>query len=132
VQKCYVQLEQFTIDPARLLLDPNNYRFHDLSVILEQHPELQQLSASEKLDLVSELWDNLAATSRGVPVAPGQIAEVDRRMEAYRKDPTQVTTWETIRGQILGSDANAGRASLYSYSPQISTFSTHMTSTRRS
>ena len=35
-------------------------------------------------------------------VSPEQLAELDRRMEAYRKDPTQVTTWEAIKTRILG------------------------------
>ncbi len=76
-------------------------------MILEQHPELKQLSSSEKLMLVSELWDDLAAHPADVPVAPEQIAELDRRMEAYRNDPTQVTTWEAIKVRIHGSGASS-------------------------
>jgi len=40
-----------------------------------------------------------------VPVTEAQIAELDRRMEEYRKDPTQVTIWEAMRRRILGSAA---------------------------
>ena len=72
-------------------------------MILEQHPELRSLSPSEKLALVSELWDDLAAHPDRVPVTPEQIAELDRRMEAYRQDPTQVTTWEAVKARLLGS-----------------------------
>jgi putative addiction module component (TIGR02574 family) len=75
------------------------------SMILEQHPEIQRLSPSEKFVLVTELWDDLAAHPADVPVSPEQIAELDRRMEAYRKDPTKVTTWEAIKERILGSAA---------------------------
>lgn len=71
-------------------------------MILEQHPELKKLSSAEKLALVSELWDDLATHPAEIPVTPEQIAELDRRMEAYRKDPTQVTTWEAIKARILG------------------------------
>ena len=66
-------------------------------MILEQHPELRRLSPSQKLALVSELWDDLAAHPDEVPVTSEQIAELDRRMETYRKDPTQVTSWEAIK-----------------------------------
>ena len=31
-----------------------------------------------------------------------QIAELDRRMEAYCRDPGQVTTWEAIQQRVLG------------------------------
>ena len=74
-------------------------------MILDQHPEIQRLSPSEKLVLVTELWDDLSAHPENVPVTPAQIAELDRRMEDYRKDPTQVTTWEAVKQRILGSAA---------------------------
>ncbi len=79
-------------------------------MILEQHPELRELSPSEKLALVSELWDDLAAHPGSVPVTPEQIAELDRRREAYRQDPSQVTTWEAVKARILGG-TNGARAS---------------------
>jgi putative addiction module component (TIGR02574 family) len=77
-------------------------------MILEQHPELSRLSTSEKLLLVSELWDALAADPSNIPVAPEHLAELDRRMEEYQKDPSQVTTWEAIKAGLLRSDAGAG------------------------
>ena len=76
-------------------------------MILERHPELRQLSPAEKLALVSELWDDLAAHPERVPVAPEQIAELDRRLEGYRQDPTQVTTWEAVKTRILGGTLDA-------------------------
>ncbi len=76
-------------------------------MILDQHPELRQLSAADKLALVSELWDDLAANPEDVPVDPAFIAELDRRMAVYREDPTQVTTWEAVKARILGSTADA-------------------------
>jgi len=74
-------------------------------VILEQHPEIQRLSAAEKLALVTELWDDLAAHPADLPVTGEEIAELDRRMDDYRKDPMQVTTWEAIKQRVLGSAA---------------------------
>ena len=68
-------------------------------MILEQHPELSRLSPADKLMLVNELWDDLAANPDQIPV----IAELDRRMEDYRKDPTAVTTWDEIQIRILGT-----------------------------
>jgi putative addiction module component (TIGR02574 family) len=71
-------------------------------MILEQYPELRRLSPAEKLALVTELWDDLAAHPADVPVPPEHLAELDRRMEEYRKDPSRVTTWEAIKERILG------------------------------
>jgi putative addiction module component (TIGR02574 family) len=78
---------------------------YNAPMILERHPDIQNLSATEKLVLVTELWDDLAANPAEIPVTPEQIAELDRRMEEYRKDPTQVTSWEAIKERILGSPA---------------------------
>ncbi len=72
-------------------------------MILETMPDVKQLTAAEKLLLVSELWDDLAAHPTEVPVSRERIAELDRRMEAYRRDPSQVTTWEAIQQRILGN-----------------------------
>lgn len=71
-------------------------------MILEQHPEIQRLSPTEKLALVTEIWDDLAAHPANLPVSSEVIAELERRMENYRKDPTQVTTWEAIKQRVLG------------------------------
>ncbi len=76
-------------------------------MILEQNPELRQLSPSDKLALVSELWDDLATHPAEVPVSPEQLAELDRRMDGYRQDPTQVTSWEAIKARILGGSRAA-------------------------
>jgi len=70
-------------------------------MILEAFPDVSRLPAAQKLQLVGELWDELAAHPSEIPVSSEQIAELDRRMEAYRRDPSQVTTWEAIQERIL-------------------------------
>ena len=71
-------------------------------MILDSIPELKRLTPSEKLLLVSELWNDLAAHPTEVPVSREVIAELDRRMAEYRRDPSKVTTWEAIQQRILG------------------------------
>ena len=71
-------------------------------MILDSIPELKRLTPSEKLLLVSELWNDLAAHPTEVPVSREVIAELDRRMAEYRRDPSKVTTWEEIQQRILG------------------------------
>lgn len=85
------------------MVEPNRIDDDYVRVILDQHPDIQRLSPFEKFVLVTELWDELAAHPNDVPVTPEQIAELDRRMEDYRKDPKQVTTWEAVKQRILGS-----------------------------
>ena len=55
-------------------------------MILETIPDVNRLTPAQKLVLVSELWDDLAADPVEVPVSAEQIAELDLRMQAYRRD----------------------------------------------
>lgn len=77
-------------------------------MILETIPDVNKLSPAEKLLLVTELWDDLAAHPTEVPVSREQIAELDRRMEAYRRDPSQVTSREAIQQGVLGRTLGNG------------------------
>jgi putative addiction module component (TIGR02574 family) len=70
-------------------------------MILESLPQVSNLSFQQKLLLVTELWDELAANPQQLPVSQEVIAELDRRMESYRKDPSNVTTWEAIQHRLL-------------------------------
>ena len=87
--------EPFCIETSAITL-------YNSTVILERHPEIQKLSTAEKLALIAELWDDVSANPENVPVSPDHLAELDRRMAEYRRDPSQVTSWEAIKTRILG------------------------------
>lgn len=72
-------------------------------MILERFPDVQRLSGSEKLMLVSELWNQLEANPADVPVSREVIAELDRRIEHFESHPEEFTTWETVRERLLNS-----------------------------
>ena len=68
-------------------------------VILETLPDL---TVAQKLQLISELNDDLTAQLEQVPVSAEIVAELDRRMKEYQRDPSKVTTWEAIQRRLLG------------------------------
>jgi putative addiction module component (TIGR02574 family) len=70
--------------------------------MIERMPEIRMLSAEDKLALVAELWDDLASKPQDIPITAGQIAEVDGRLEEYRKNPDPGATWEEVKARILG------------------------------
>jgi putative addiction module component (TIGR02574 family) len=70
--------------------------------MIERIPELRTLSASEKLTLVTELWEDLASKPEDIPITPEQIAEVDRRLGEYRRNPGLGSSWEEVKARILG------------------------------
>ena len=81
----------------------SNRGVYSNDVILERFPEVQRLSASEKLIFVLELWNDLEAYPSEVPGSREIMAELDRRMEHFRQHPDEFTTWEAVKGRVLGS-----------------------------
>ena len=49
--------------------------------------KLQQLPVQERMRLVEDLWDSIAADEHALPLAGDQKAELDRRLDAYESDP---------------------------------------------
>jgi putative addiction module component (TIGR02574 family) len=58
------------------------------------------LSPSEKLQLVEDLWDDLAATPEAVPVHDWQKEELARRKANLINNPASGLTWEEIKQRI--------------------------------
>ena len=55
------------------------------------------LSPSEKLQLVEDLWDDLAATPEAVPVHDWQKEELARRKGNLSNNPASGLTWEEVK-----------------------------------
>jgi putative addiction module component (TIGR02574 family) len=58
------------------------------------------LSPSEKLQLVEDLWDDLAATPEAVPVHDWQKEELARRKANLLKNPSSGLTWEEVQRKV--------------------------------
>jgi putative addiction module component (TIGR02574 family) len=58
------------------------------------------LSPSEKLQLVEDLWDDLAATPEAVPVQDWQKEELARRKANLMKNPASGHTWEEVKRSV--------------------------------
>ena len=56
-----------------------------------------ELSPSEKLQLVEDLWDDLASSPDEVPVHKWQKEELDRRKANLESHPAPVTTWDEVK-----------------------------------
>lgn len=55
------------------------------------------LSPPEKLQLVEDLWDDLAAVPAEVPVHDWQIEEIEQRKANLASCATTSSTWEEAR-----------------------------------
>ncbi len=62
--------------------------------------EILKLSVAERMRLVEDIWDSIAAHPETLPVTEGQKRELDRRVAEYRTDPNQGRTWEEVQDSL--------------------------------
>jgi putative addiction module component (TIGR02574 family) len=59
---------------------------------------ISSLSEAEKYDLLDALWEDIEAHASGLSAE--QTEEIDRRVPAYEKEPSDVTSWEQVRAGL--------------------------------
>ena len=70
-------------------------------MLKEAIPHFDELSASEKLLLLEELWDDLAGAPADVPVHDWQKRELERRYEEYLQNPSEGSPWPEVRERLM-------------------------------
>jgi putative addiction module component (TIGR02574 family) len=66
-------------------------------------PSIFDLSPAEKLQLVQDLWDDLATTPEYVPVHDWQKHELARRKANLLKNPASGLGWEEVKRRVRGA-----------------------------
>ena len=61
---------------------------------------IYDLTPSEKLQLVEDLWDDLAATPDAVPVHEWQKRELERRKANLMAHPESALSWDEIKKRV--------------------------------
>lgn len=62
---------------------------------------IDRLGIEEKLSLVEEIWDSIAADSANVPLTEAQRRELDRRIADHEANPDEVVSWSEAKASIL-------------------------------
>jgi putative addiction module component (TIGR02574 family) len=62
--------------------------------------DIRKMSMQERLQLVVDIWDSIAKSPENVRITSAQKTELDRRLAAYRKNPSRGDPWETVRDRI--------------------------------
>ena len=67
------------------------HALHDLGI--------DSMSIAERITLVQEIWDSVAADAGLQPPTAAERAELDRRIAEDDATPGDVTAWETIKAE---------------------------------
>ena len=67
---------------------------------MSQSDSIFDLSPAEKLQLVEDLWDDLAETPETVPVHDWQKQELARRKENLLRNPGSGIAWEAVKRRV--------------------------------
>jgi putative addiction module component (TIGR02574 family) len=62
---------------------------------------IDRLSVAERLTLVQQIWDSIAAEAEQAPLTEAQKQEVDRRLAAHEADPQAAIPWEQVETEAL-------------------------------
>lgn len=66
-----------------------------------QLEEALKLPIPERIKLVEDIWDSIAADPHALELTPEQEAEIERRIEYNRLNPDDVIPWETVKAEAL-------------------------------
>lgn len=62
--------------------------------------EITQLSTAERIQLVEDIWDMIAAQPEEVALTEVQTQELDRQLEAYQQDPAAGASWQEVQQRV--------------------------------
>ncbi|MBM4033217.1 MAG: addiction module protein [Planctomycetes bacterium] len=63
--------------------------------------DVLSLSVAERIQLVEDIWDSIAAAPEAVALTDEQREQLDRRLDAYHRDRAAGAPWEEVRERIL-------------------------------
>lgn len=62
--------------------------------------DILRLSVPERVQLVEDIWDSIAASPDSLPVTDEQRQELDRRLAAHARDPSAARPWDAVRARL--------------------------------
>lgn len=62
--------------------------------------DFSHLTPDERVQLADELWESISDQPQALPLTAAQAEELDRRLEAYRKDGDAGQPWREALEEI--------------------------------
>ena len=66
--------------------------------------QLRRLSLAERIQLVEDLWDTIAAEADNLPIPESHREELSQRRAAHRSNPSTVIPWEEVRRRLWAEE----------------------------
>lgn len=63
--------------------------------------DFKQLPVSERIQLVEDIWDSIAAEAAPFQLSADDREELQRRMSEHAADPTSSLPWDEVRASLL-------------------------------
>lgn len=60
---------------------------------------IDRLSLADRIALVYEIWDSIAAEVEQAPLTTAERQEVERRLAAHRANPEAAIPWERVEAE---------------------------------
>ncbi len=64
--------------------------------------DIVEMPIKERINLVEDIWDSIAELPETVEIPDWHKAELDRRLEAYHKNPKAGSPWSDVKKRIIG------------------------------
>ena len=61
----------------------------------------KKLSIADRILLVEEIWDTIAAENEAFDLSDAQKDELDRRLASVKSNPARGRTWEEIKAEFM-------------------------------
>ena len=69
---------------------------------------IDRLSITERILLVEEIWDGIAAEADSLEIPQSHRDELDRRLADDEADPQTGSSWEEVKTRLLGKKGTDG------------------------
>lgn len=63
--------------------------------------DVLELTPTERVQLAEDIWDSVTEVPEALPMTSAQKTELDRRLVAYRQNPTAGSPWSDVKSRIL-------------------------------
>jgi putative addiction module component (TIGR02574 family) len=66
--------------------------------------DILKLSVAERIQLVEDVWDSIAAEPEELPLTEEERQEMDRRLADVDANPGVGKPWAEVKARLLGSE----------------------------